>query len=139
LLLGRDRVDVARLGERREPDVQLAGSLEQLVEDEPGAFGAAGAHESVEGIHPLLRLRRVDVGKLVLELVEDVVDRFGLQRAPSGQWYGARRARLRGMENDPRRRRSRGGRRRGGGAERGRPTRTPAEPKAAPPPRGPAP
>src|SRR5438046_2299309 len=72
------------------------------------------------------------------DLVEYVGDRFVLQRAPSAQWYGARRARLGGMENDPRRRRSRGGRRRGGagGPERGRPTRTPAEPKAAPPARG---
>jgi hypothetical protein len=42
------------------------------------------------------------------------------------------------MENDPRRRRSRGGRRRGGGGgpERGRPTRTPAEPKPPQPARG---
>jgi hypothetical protein len=41
------------------------------------------------------------------------------------------------MENDPRRRRSRGGRRRGsGGSERGKPTRTPAEPKPPPPARG---
>jgi hypothetical protein len=37
----------------------------------------------------------------------------------------------RSVENDPRRRRSRGGRRRGGGGgqERGKPTRTPAQPK----------
>jgi hypothetical protein len=42
------------------------------------------------------------------------------------------------MENDPRRRRSRGGRRRGGGGgqDRGRPTRTPAEPKPPQPARG---
>ena len=42
------------------------------------------------------------------------------------------------MENDPRRRRSRGGRRRGaaGGPERKGPTRTPAEPKATPQARG---
>ena len=44
------------------------------------------------------------------------------------------------MENDPRRRRSRGGRRRGaggaGGPDRKGPTRTPAEPKATPQARG---
>jgi hypothetical protein len=42
------------------------------------------------------------------------------------------------MENDPRRRRSRGGRRRGGGGgqERGKPTRTPAQPKPPQPSRG---
>jgi hypothetical protein len=44
----------------------------------------------------------------------------------------------RSVENDPRRRRSRGGRRRGGGGgqERGKPTRTPAQPKPPQPSRG---
>jgi hypothetical protein len=37
----------------------------------------------------------------VFELVEDVVDRFVLQRAPLGQWYGARRARLEGWRTIP--------------------------------------
>src|SRR5436190_1326648 len=40
------------------------------------------------------------------------------------------------VENDPRRRRSRGGRRRGAGGERAKPTRTPAEPKPTGPARG---
>src|SRR5436305_484511 len=40
------------------------------------------------------------------------------------------------VENDPRRRRSRGGRRRGAGGERAKPTRAPAEPKPAGPARG---
>ena len=37
LLLGADRVDVAGLGQRRQPDVELAGALEQLVEEEARA------------------------------------------------------------------------------------------------------
>ena len=36
LLLGADRVDVARLGQRRQADLELAGALEQLVDQEPG-------------------------------------------------------------------------------------------------------
>jgi len=86
LLLGGDRVDVARLGERWDADLELAGALQKLVEDEPGTLRAAGVHEGVQRIHPLLRFGRVDVRKLVLELVEDVVDRFVLQRAPLKQW-----------------------------------------------------
>ncbi len=78
LLLRRDGVDVPRLSERRDPDVEHPGALEELVEDEPGSLGTARTDEGVERIHPLLRLRRVDVGKLVFELVEDVVDRVVL-------------------------------------------------------------
>jgi hypothetical protein len=37
LLLRADRVDVAGLGERRQPDVELASALEELVDEEPGA------------------------------------------------------------------------------------------------------
>ena len=37
LLLGADRVDVARLGQRRKADLELACALEQLVDEEPGA------------------------------------------------------------------------------------------------------
>jgi hypothetical protein len=40
------------------------------------------------------------------------------------------------VQNDPRRRRSRGGRRRGAGGERAKPTRAPAEPKPPQPARG---
>ena len=37
LLLRADGVDVAGLGQRRQPDLELAGALEQLVDEEPGA------------------------------------------------------------------------------------------------------
>jgi len=101
LLLRGDRVDVPGLGERWDADLELAGALQELVEDEPGSLGTAGVDEGVEGVHPLLRFGRVDVGQLVFELVEDFVDRFVLQRAPLGQWYGARRARLDGWRTIP--------------------------------------
>ncbi len=83
LLLRADGVDVARLGQRRQADVQLAGTLEQLVEQEAGALVAFLAVDLVQRIQPLLRLGRVDVGQLVLELVE--VHRFGWF---SGAWSG---------------------------------------------------
>ncbi len=70
LLLGADRVDVAGLGQRRQPDLELSGSLEELVDEEPGASLALLLHDLVEGLHPFVRLGRIDVGQLVLELVE---------------------------------------------------------------------
>src|SRR5207247_305836 len=74
LLLGGDRVYVPGLRERRDPNVQHPGALEQLVEDETGAVRARLLHESVEALDPLLGLVGVDVGELVLELVPDVMD-----------------------------------------------------------------
>ena len=41
LLLGADRVDVAGLGQRRQPDLELARALQQLVDEEPGAVSPA--------------------------------------------------------------------------------------------------
>ena len=70
LLLGADRVDVARPRERRQPDMELACPLEQLEHQEPGAVLALVSHDLVEGIEPFLGLARVDVGQLMLELVE---------------------------------------------------------------------
>ena len=69
LLLGADRVDVPGLGEGREAHVPLPGALEQLVGDEPGALRALLVEELVERVDPVLGLRRIDVGKLLLEVV----------------------------------------------------------------------
>ena len=80
LLLGADRVDVAGLGQRRQPDLELARPLEELVDDEPGAGLAFLGDDLVERREPVLGLVRVDVGQLVLELVEIHACR---QRSPS--------------------------------------------------------
>ncbi len=70
LLLRADGVDVAGLGQRRQPDLELAGALEELVDDEPGARLAFLGDDLVERREPVLGLVRVDVRQLVLELVE---------------------------------------------------------------------
>jgi hypothetical protein len=70
LLLRADRVDVPGLGERRQTDVELTGPLEELEHEEPGPVLALVPNDLVEGVEPLLGLLRVDVGQLVLELVE---------------------------------------------------------------------
>ena len=70
LLLRADRVDVARLGERRQPDLELSSALEQFVDQEPGAGLALLLHDLVQRGHPFVRLSGIDIGKLVLELVE---------------------------------------------------------------------
>ena len=70
LLLRADRVDVARLGQRRQPDLQLAGALEQLVDEESRARLAFLLHHLVQRRHPVVGLGRVDIGELVLEFVE---------------------------------------------------------------------
>ena len=73
LLLGADGVDVAGLDQVRQPDLQLARALEQAEEEEAGAVRAGLLHDRVERVDPLLRLDRVDVRQLLLELVEDLV------------------------------------------------------------------
>ena len=78
LLLGADGVDVARLGERRQPDLELAGTLQQLVDEEPGTGLAGLADDLVERFEPFLCFVRVDVRQLVLELVEV----HGIRTAP---------------------------------------------------------
>ena len=75
LLLRRDGVDVAGLDQRRQAHVQLAGALEQLVDQVAGAVGAFLLDHGVERLDPLLGLGRVDVRQLLLELVEDFVHR----------------------------------------------------------------
>ena len=76
LLLGADGVDVARLGQRRQADLQLSRALEQLEEDESRPLRAGGLDQLVERLEPLLRLDRIDVRQLLLELVEDLVNRL---------------------------------------------------------------
>src|SRR5207302_2706304 len=71
--LRRDGVDVTGLGQRRETDVEHPGALQQLVQDETGALGTGDPDQLVEGLDPLLGLLGVDIRKLVLELVEDIV------------------------------------------------------------------
>ena len=70
LLLRADRVDVARLGERRQPDLELAGSLEELVDEEARARLTGLLDDLIERLHPVLGLVRVDVRQLMLEFVE---------------------------------------------------------------------
>ncbi len=70
LLLGADRVDVARAREAGQPDVALPRPLEQLEHQESGPVLALLVHHLIERIEPLLGLGLVDVGQLVLELVE---------------------------------------------------------------------
>ena len=48
LLLRADRVDVAGLRQRRQADLQLTGTLEQLEDDEAGAIRPGGLHQLVE-------------------------------------------------------------------------------------------
>ena len=55
----------------RQPDLQLAGPLEQLGDEEPGPGLAVGVDDGVEAVEPLLRLVGIDVGELVDEPVED--------------------------------------------------------------------
>ena len=71
LLLGRDRVDVRRAHRGRVADLELAGALEQLRHEEPGAGLALGLDELGERVEPLLGLGRIDVGELVHEAVDD--------------------------------------------------------------------
>ena len=73
LVLAWDGVDVGRTDRRRETDLALASAFEQLAEQEPGSSLAVRVDHAVEAFQPLLRLGRVDVGKLVDESVKDHV------------------------------------------------------------------
>src|SRR5450759_1103943 len=70
LLLRADRVDVAGLGQRRQPDVELSGALEELVNQEAGPALAFLLDELIERGEPLGRLVGIDVGELMLEFVD---------------------------------------------------------------------
>ncbi len=69
-LLGRDRVDVARLDEPRQPDSQLAGALEQTPQNELGALVTHALGDVVEGVEPLLGFLWIQVRELALETLE---------------------------------------------------------------------
>jgi hypothetical protein len=71
LPLGRDRVDVVRGGQRRDADVLLASSLQDLQEQEPTADRPMLLDHRVEGLEPLARLGLVHVGVLVRDPVGD--------------------------------------------------------------------
>ena len=73
LLLGGDRVDVPRLREGREADLEHARALQELVEDEPRSLGARLLDQGVQRLDPLVGLGRIDIGELSFELVEDFV------------------------------------------------------------------
>ena len=70
LLLGRDRVDVARLGQRRQAQVELARALQEPVEDELRPRSPLVPDDRIERLHPVRRLVRVAVGQLALEVAE---------------------------------------------------------------------
>ena len=61
LLLRADGVDVAGVGERRQPDLELARPLQQLEQEEPGAGLALLLDDVVERADPVGRLLLVDV------------------------------------------------------------------------------
>ena len=71
LALGRDGVDVVGAAQRGHADLALAGALEQLQHQEPGALAAVGVDGGVERLEPLAGLVRVDVGQLAGQTVGD--------------------------------------------------------------------
>ncbi len=72
LLLRADGVDVARLGQRRQADVELAGALEELVEHELGALRTELLGQRVERGDPVARLVGVGVRGQELEVTVGV-------------------------------------------------------------------
>ena len=70
LLLRADGVDVPGVGEGRQPDLELARPLQELEQQEPRPGLALLVDDVVERADPVDRLLLVDVGQLVLELVE---------------------------------------------------------------------
>src|SRR5262249_51802410 len=71
LALRRDRVDVVGAAQRRDADLVLARPLEQLEHDVAGPRFALLGQQGVEGVDPLLRLLRVDVGQLGRQTLVD--------------------------------------------------------------------
>ena len=96
LLLGRDRVDVPGVRERRQPDLELARPLQELEQQESRPGLALLLDDVVERADPVDRLLLVDVGQLVLELVEVHLGarlRSTVMRAPPGGSCRGRRPR----------------------------------------------
>jgi hypothetical protein len=106
LLLRADRVDVARLGQAREADLQLPRALEEPIQDEPSSLLAGRLDDILERVDPLARLDRIDIGQLLLELVEDVVNRSlhlaAMVAADAQRWRTGTQARRRTASPNPR-------------------------------------
>ncbi len=85
LLLGADRVDVAGLGQRRQPDVALAGTLEQFEQEEAGALLAGLLNQLVEGCKPFAGLGLVEIGQVLLEVIEKHGGSEGRNGRPGGR------------------------------------------------------
>ena len=71
LLVGRDGVHIGRGHHGGEIHLLGPGALEQLHEQETAPRPALSVHDSVEGVEPLSRLGRVDVGDLVGDPVKE--------------------------------------------------------------------
>ena len=71
LLLGRDGVDVRRRHRGRRAHLELAGPLEQLGHQEPGAGLAVGVDHRIERVEPFAGLGGVGVRELVDEPIDD--------------------------------------------------------------------
>ena len=97
LLLGADRVDVAGLGQRRQPDVELAGALRAACRRGTGRGSRPPARRAgrTTSSHSC-GLGRVDVRELVLEFVEGTSVPRGLVTGPVGQAGSRRKCRRRG-------------------------------------------
>src|ERR1041384_2931697 len=66
LLLGRERVDVARLDEPRQAHVELSGALQDPAEQEVGPLAAPRPAPTAPPLHPFARLDPVAVGQRAL-------------------------------------------------------------------------
>ncbi len=62
---GRDRVDVRARDGRREADLVGARSLQQLHQEELGAWPAAHLDDGIEGVQPLGGLLGINIGQLI--------------------------------------------------------------------------
>ncbi len=88
LLVRGDGVDVRRGDGGGEAHLVLPGPLEQLHQEEASPGLAAGVEDGVEGVDPLGRLLRIDVGELVRETVEDHVSIVALIYGKTVQDFG---------------------------------------------------
>ncbi len=62
LALGRDGVDVVGAAQSGHADLAFAGAFEQLQQQEPSPLPPVRVDSGIEGLDPLARLFRVDVG-----------------------------------------------------------------------------
>src|SRR5262249_21344310 len=71
LLLGRDGVDVVGRDHRGHADASLTRALHESRQQIARTRASADVDDGVEGIEPLARLLRIDVGTLVHEAVDE--------------------------------------------------------------------